>query len=339
MSLNKIEISQKTIFAVLLSLLGVFVIYKLRELLVLVFISMLFASALNPMVTILHKRKIPRSFSIVLVYIVFIAVLATLVSLVLPPLVHESANLISRLNVVQQIPIKFDTTDLQGTFQNYSELLSNVGGTVPGFLGVVIGTFSGLLVVFTLFVMTYYLLVERANLHKYLLWLFGKTDAEQRATRFVDRVEKELGGWVRGELFLMFVIGLMTYIGLRVMGIPYAFPLAILAGLLEAVPNIGPTLSAVPAVLLAFFTISPATGFTVILLYVLIQQLENNIIVPKIMSSATNISPLIAIILIIAGVKLGGVSGAVLSLPAWILLRNIIREIRSDNNPFPHEAA
>lgn len=334
---RKIEITQKSVFAVLLSLLIVFVIYKLRDLMVLVFISVLLASALNPIVGLLQKKKVPRSFAILVVYVVFIGIIATILAVVLPPLVHETANMVSRLNV-SQFPVYFDTADLQGSFRSYNDLLGNVGGSIPGLLSAVIGTFSGLLIVFTVFVMTYYILVERYHLHHYLKWLFGKTDAEGRAERFVDRVEKELGGWVRGEMFLMFIIGLMTYVGLRIMNIPYAFPLAILAGVLELVPNIGPTISAVPAVALAYFTISPATAVSVMILYILIQQLENNIVVPKVMSNATNISPLIAIILIIAGVQLGGVAGAVLSLPTYILLRNILKEVGNGNNPFHQEA-
>lgn len=335
---KRIEISPRTIIVVILLLLGVYIVYLLRDLLVLVFIATLLASALNPLVSWLHKRRVPRTLSILIAYIAFIGIIVTLLSFVLPPLVHESANLLSRLNI-PQLGIKFDASDLQSTIKSYNDLLANVGGSIPGLVSAVIGTFSSLLILFTLFVMTYYLLIERYHLHHYLVWLFGKTDAERRAQHFVDRVEKELGGWVRGQIFLMLIIGLITYVGLSLMGIPYAFPLAILAGLLEVVPNIGPTIAAIPAVALAYFTISPATGLTVLLLYILIQQLENNIIVPKVMSSATNISPLIAIIVIIAGVQLGGVRGAVLSLPTYILLRNILKEIGDGNNPFHHETS
>jgi predicted PurR-regulated permease PerM len=131
----------------------------------------------------------------------------------------------------------------------------------------------------------------------------------------------------------MMIVGVMTYVGLLILGIPYALPLAILAGLMEAVPNIGPTLSAVPATLLAFFTMSPTMGGATILLYIIVQQLENHIIVPKVMAAAVNISPLIAIISLIAGLKLGGGAGAVLAIPTFIFLRAVVREFYQGKNP------
>ena len=151
--------------------------------------------------------------------------------------------------------------------------------------------------------------------------------------RFINSLELQLGGWVRGQLLLMTVIGVVTYIGLTALGIPYALPLAIIAGLLEAVPNIGPTLASLPAIAIALFTISPTMAGIVVLLYVVIQQLENNIIVPKIMASAANVSPLIAIVVIITGLKLGGVVGTLLSVPLFLFVRTIIEQYYQGQNP------
>jgi len=327
-----VSITKSSIVFTVVFLLGLFILFLLRDLLMLIFLAIIFTSALNPLVSYMYKKRIPRSLSILVAYLGFVFVVLGLFSVILPPLVGETINLISRLNLPQLTRI-LNLSFLQQTLQDYNALLSNVGSSVPSVINVIFSTFSGVLTIFTFFVLTYYMLSERQRLHKYLLWMFPEKDAENRAEKFVEKLEIELGGWVRGELTLMSVIGLFTYVGLVLLGIPYALPLAIMAGLLEAVPNIGPTVSAIPAVLLAFFTLSPAMGFVVILFYILVQQLENNILVPKIMSSSVNVSPLVAIIVLIAGVKLGGVAGAILSIPTFIFARTIIETVFDGKNP------
>jgi len=330
---QRVEISQKSIMFAIFVLLGFFLLHRLRDILVLVFLCMIFASALNPIVRSIQKYlRFPRSLAILFVYVIVISIIATLTSFVIPPLIRETASLIMGLHL-PQLPDSLDLSKLQFTLEEYNSIMSRVGTSIPSLVNAVFSTFSGLLVVFTFLVITYYLLVERDHLHHYLVWTFGHTSIEKRAKDFVDRIENELGGWVRAELVLMFVIGLMTYIGLTILGVPYAFPLAILAGVLETVPNIGPTISSVPAIILAFFTISPAMALATALLYILIQQLENNLIVPKIMAAAVNISPLIAILTLIIGLKLGGVAGAILAIPLFIFFRAIVREFYQGRNP------
>lgn len=330
--MQRIEISQKSILFVFVVIIAGFLIHQLRDLLVLLFLALIFSSALNPLVKKLQHFRFPRPLAILSVYVLVIGALIGMFSYLVPPLVRESVTLVTKLHL-PQLPETLEFSQLQKTIEDYNGITSRVGTSIPSVIGAVFSTFSGVLVVFTFLVLTYYLLIERDKLHMYLIWLFGKIEPEKRAKHFIDRLELELGGWVRGELFLMLVIGTMTYIGLRILGVQYALPLAIFAGLLEAIPNIGPTISAVPSVVVAFFTMSPAMGVAVILLYVLVQQLENNIIVPKIMSKAVDISPLVALIALIAGLRLGGVPGAALAIPTFIFIRAVVREFFQGKNP------
>ena len=121
----------------------------------------------------------------------------------------------------------------------------------------------------------------------------------------------------------MTVIGLMTFLGLIILKVPYALPLAIIAGLLEIVPNIGPIFSAVPAIAVAFLTFGWPVTIAVTVLYLAVQQLENNLIVPKIMRTNVNINPLVSILGILIGAKLFGVIGALLAVPIFIVLRTV----------------
>ena len=174
--------------------------------------------------------------------------------------------------------------------------------------------------------MSYYLVLERPNLHKYLLKLFDDKEAEAKAEKLVLDIEKQVGGWVRGELFLMLIIGVMTYLGLFLLGVPYALPLAVLAGLLELVPNLGPTMAAVPAIVIAL-TVSPVIALGTLILSIVIQQLENNLIVPKVMQSATGTEPLATIIVLLVGFTLGGIAGAVLSMPIYLTIQTVYKAL------------
>ena len=145
-------------------------------------------------------------------------------------------------------------------------------------------------------------------------------------------MEKKLGGWVRAQGALMLIIGLVSYFGLRLLGIDFALPLALLAGVLEVVPNVGPTLAAVPAVL-AGLAISPLMGLAVAALYFLIQQIENGFILPQIMSRGAGVNPLVAIMALVAGFQLGGVIGAVLAIPLVLLVQVVAAEFFSQKFP------
>ncbi len=331
--MQRIEVSQKSILYAFVILIGAYLLHQLRDLLVLLFLSMIFASALNPLVVWLHKHlRFPRSLAILSLYAVLFSLIGSIFSYVLPPLIRESGVLVSKLHL-PQLPDSFEIAQLQQTIQDYNGIVARIGTSLPSIMNAIFSTFSGFLVVFTFLMISYYILIERDHLHHYMEWIFGKTDAEKRAQHFIDRLEFELGGWVRGELLLMTIIGVLTYIGLIILGIPYALPLAIIAGLLEAVPNIGPTISAIPSIILAFFSISPAMALAVMFLYILIQQLENNLIVPRIMASAVNISPLIAILALAAGLRLGGIQGAVLAIPTFLFIRAVVREFFQGKNP------
>ena len=186
--------------------------------------------------------------------------------------------------------------------------------------------FGNILDVLTTIVITFYLLLYHKNLGRYISFLFGSDS--HRASEVVSQIEARLGSWVRGELFLMLAVGLVTYVGLIALGVHSALPLAILAGILEIVPNIGPTISAVPAILVAL-TIHPVTALGTASLYFVVQFLENHLLVPKIMQKAVGVNPLVSIISLMAGFRLAGPVGAVVAIPLLLILHSFGREFFS----------
>lgn len=322
---QKIEISTKTIASIFLFILGLYVTYILRELIIGLFIAVLLTTAIDPLITRFEKYRVPRSVSILLIYIFTIAAVVFTVSTILPPLISQTNNLIATLPI-KSITDKFKPIDVN--LENIQLITNQLGSFVP-LVKLVTSTFSAIITIFTFMVITYYLSMERPHLHKHLISFFGHDGAEKKAENFVNKLDHQLGGWVRGELALMTIIGLMTYAGLLLLGIPYALPLAIIAGLLELIPNIGPTISAIPSIIIALVaTHNPIMALFVVALYILVQQLENNLIVPKVMQSAVGIHPLVTIVLIIAGLKIMGIVGAVLAVPTFLVCKVIRQEYK-----------
>jgi len=137
------------------------------------------------------------------------------------------------------------------------------------------------------------------------------------------QIEKRLGAWVLGQVCLMIFIGLLVYGGLFFLRVEYALPLAIFAGLLEIVPTIGPTVSAIPAVLVAFGS-SPGLALSVAALYIIVQQIENNLLVPLVMKQSVGLSPVLTILALMIGGRFGGIAGAVLAVPVLISIQEIV---------------
>lgn len=300
-------------------LLGIYFLYLVSNILVLLFLAFILMVALNPVAKKFQRWfHVSRTLSIIMAYILLVVILITFLSVLLPPL---AVQMIALLKLVNLPGLQDKLNGLNFSLSEISNLLGQVGTSLSTIWFFVGTTFSSIFTFFTLLVLSFFMLLDRPLLALKLSWLVKDKEELARFEKLLDRMEEQLGGWVRGELILMLIIGLCTFVGLTILGIPYALPLAILAGLLEMLPNIGPTLAAVPAVATAFVTKGPVMGGAVLLLTVLIQQLENNLIVPKVMKASANVNPLVSIVSILIGFKLGGVLGALLAVPFYIVLR------------------
>lgn len=321
MQTQKIEISGKTILTVILYLLGFWLLFHIRGIIVTLFVAFIFMTAMSPLVRAAKRIKVPTLLVVLLIFIGLITLITTLIASLVPAVMAQTVGLI------QNLPEYIKMINDRWSIVLDQSLITNQFNAIPSnLLRLAASAFSNILTILALFFMTYYLFTERPYLHKYLIGFFGKDEAEKKAEAFIVEVEGRVGGWVRGELFLMTIIGIMSYIGLTVLGIPYALPLAILAGLLEAVPGIGPIISAIPAILLGL-TISPVIALGTLVMSIIIQQLENNLIVPKVMQSATGVRPLVTIIVLMIGFTLGGALGAVLAMPAFLTINSIYKVI------------
>ncbi len=323
---RKIEISQQTILFTLSILAGAWIILQIRDILFLLFIAFLLMTAIYPIVLGLERLRIPRAISVLLVYVIIIGTLGVSFASSIPALVTQSTKLVQELPRVIARVLPYWNIDIVSLTQQLTPLGENV-------VKVTVGIFSNIVTTVTVLVFTFYFLLERRRAEMTLVDLFGQTIGKQTA-QVLRLIERRLGGWVRGELLLMSFIGVLTYIGLTILRVDFALPLAILAGLLEIVPMIGPIISAVPAVLVAFAT-SPILAVSTAGLYFVIQQVENNLLVPWIMKKSVGLSPLVTIIALMIGGRLAGLVGAVLAVPFVLVFQAVLNSFLTKKNPSP----
>ncbi len=312
-----IDISISSIFWILLTCGGIYLLFVLSNLLVLVITSLIIALSVNPLVDLLEKYKINRSFSSALILFLLFLVLVLFGISVATPLIDQTEVFLEKLpSIIETVsPIKID-------MNSFNTQLAKIPGQV---FNIAIGTFSGLFTAFTTIILSFYIIQEIKKIPGYIdFWFADKSSLYKDLS---NRLQKQISMWVRGQLLLMLVVGVLSYFGYLAIGIPYALPLAFIAGILELIPNIGPTIAAVPAIFVGF-SISAAHGVAALIISLVVQQLENNFIVPKIMEKVAGLNPIITIISIMVGLQLGGPLLAVLSIPLVLSLRVIYTHVR-----------
>lgn len=320
---KKIDISHKTIIFTLLLLGSIWLLAQIKDILFTLFVALILMSAINPAVKKLERRKLPRWLAILFVYIIIVGVLSFSLGGIIPPLVSQTTTLIER------IPELFEKIRIAGIDQNVIAGQISAFTSIPAnILKFVFGVLSNIVGILVLLMITFYLLLERKKSFSHFKAILSEPQAE-KAESLTNRIEERIGGWFRGELILMALVGLLSYLGYIIIGIDYAIPLALLAFLLEVVPNVGPTVAAFPAVLVGLL-ISPIHALAVAGWCIFIQQLENAVLVPKVMKNMAGVNPLISILSLAVGFKLAGVGGAILAIPTFLIITTIFEAFRKE---------
>lgn len=316
----RVEISYKTIVFSFLFLIGLFVLWHLRSLLALFFVCLILTEALNPIVKKLEAKKVSRTLAIIIIYIAILIFLSVAVASIVPSLVFQINGLVNFL------PRAIERLDLWGiSTTDISSQLRLLEGLPAGIAKTTISIFSNIFGGIVILMITFYMLLERKDMNNSAEKLLGSQKAGV-LIRMVDKIEDRLVGWTKAELFLMIVVGLMSYIGYMILGLDFALALGIMAAVLEIIPNIGPTVTTILAALVALNKSIPTVILTVIW-GILVQQLENNLIVPKIMKKQVGMSPIITIFALAVGAKMGGVMGTLLAIPSYLAIETAIKVI------------
>lgn len=299
----------------------------IQNILVALFLAYIFMAALSPLVEQLQRWKFPK---ILAVSVAFVSTFS-LVLLIIFPLVPFFISQIQSLYI--GFPVYLDTVVKLIGFNISASQLDSIAKAEIGSIGqnaiLVTGkVFNGLFSVLTVMVVSFYLMLDHQRVKKSITGIFPEK-SQARAYETLLKIEYKLGAWFRGQIVLCVFIGFFTWIILTLLGVPFALPLALIAGLLEVIPTLGPIISAIPAVIVSI-AVAPHLTIFVILAYILIQAVENNFLVPKIMQKAVGLNPIVVIIGIIVGGELMGLIGALLSIPFISMLVIIYSAFQED---------
>lgn len=314
---RRIDISSRTVVFITVFLLGLWVIYQILDLILLLFVAVILTSALSPVVDFLQKQKLPKPLSIIIIYIVILLIFGSILTVSFTPLIEETSKLSQTLPATLGELLRVGNIDLNFLQSQLQDLSKNV-------FSFTLIIFDNIIRLVLILVITFYLLLERENLEKRVASLFA--NKEERVKKLIEDIEEKLGGWLRGQLLLSLIIGVSVYLGLTLLQIPYALSLAILSGFLEVIPVIGPILAATPAIILAL-GISPVLAAGVAAMYFVVQQLEAHVVIPQVMKKAVGLNPLIVILAIAVGGRLLGIGGALLAVPITVVLQVIFVDI------------
>ena len=299
-------------------------VFEIREVLIALFVSYILMATIAPYVEALERFRFPKPVAVIVPYIGALVIASLVILSLLPFLVIQLQLLFSKLPSYLDQDIRFlgvviDASKLNGFA---SSELENIG---RGALSITSKIFGGVFSAISIFAISFYLLLYRDSVRNNFSSMFSKT-YQNKVRKITLLVEERLGGWLRGQLILSGFIGIITWIILTLLGIEFALPLAVIAALLEIVPTIGPIIAAIPAIIVAM-NVSLPLALVTGLAYFLIQLLENNILVPRIMQKAVGLNPIVIIIGIIIGGKLLGVPGALLAIPFISLLVVVYRNL------------
>jgi predicted PurR-regulated permease PerM len=250
--------------------------------------------------------------------------------LIIPPLVTQISDIANNApQYIDRFTNYAATYNTETTQQILGSVSSYLGKMTEGFVGAVIALFGSIVSVLIVFALTFYLLLEEKGIRKTLTNLFPIKN-RVRVGEMVQDISLKIGQWLKGQLILMATIALIISVALQVLGVPYALALGMMAGILELVPIIGPIISGLLAVIIAFGAGASLWQLVaIVIVYIVVQQLENNILVPKIMQKAIGVPPVVVIIAILVGSKLLGVGGAILAIPVVGIISVLSQEYLS----------
>lgn len=351
----KFEVSIKSLIIITTFIIGLMLVWQLRLIFVLLFLAFIINSALRPYVDFFETKRIPRFLSTSLIYIILFLILSLMMVTVFSETLEQLKNLFLLMpqlltNILQEMFLIFpwleDLIDLQEFRTRFVEDFTNLSGIfssgITSAYNILNSAFTTVGGIITITMISIYMLVRKEEVYTSIIKLLPiKASDKKKYSLRLERVEEKLGSWMRAQLFLMAFIGVLTWFGLVTPAVffdnykmhEYALPIAFIASILEAVPNIGPFITALIAIIIA---VGSGAGLPVVLyiliLFLALQQLEGIFIVPKLMQRVIGIDPIITIISVIGAYILSGIVGAIFIIPLIAVLQIMLGSELSDYN-------
>jgi len=318
------------------TILVALLVSKAFDALLLLFVAIILAEGIRPLVNGLKRLHVPRPLGIMLIYVLALAAVIGLIWLLAQPLVEQvvafTNNLPDYVKQLQNLANQAEqaassTPGLSGAVSAFeAKVAQELSNFLPTLLTIPFSAVSVLFSVLVVLTMSFFWLTSLDALRPFMLGLLP-VEEQDGANAMLDELSRTLGGYLRGVVMNMLLIGTLTGLGLFFLGVPYALLLGILAGLTEVIPFLGPWISGAVAILVALATNGPTQAIEVFVLFQVVQQLEGNTVVPLVMSRTVKINPLAVILAVLIGGALFGIPGAVLGVPAAGVVQVVIRRV------------
>lgn len=337
-----ISITAGTVVKTVAILAVAWLLFVLRNIVLDVLTAIVIASAIEPGVRALSSRRFPRILAVISIYLIFFAVFFVIFYFFLPSLLEDFATFISSL------PIYLDAFSRSGAFDTYANILGisgpsalsvddimtsvrdalNLGDAFGNAFSAASHIFGGVFSFILITVFSFYFAVIETGVDDFL-----RVAAPKKHQAYIlglwRRSQHKIGLWMQGQLLLALIMGVLVYLGLTILGVKHALILAVIAAVFEIIPVFGPTLSAVPAVTIAFVDGGATLGLMTVALYVIAQQFENHLIYPLVVTRVVGVPPLLVILALIVGAELAGFLGIILSVPAAATIQELARDIET----------
>ena len=343
-----IEISTNTILKILLFLLGIALLYLVRDVLLILLLSIVIASGIDPGVRKLQRLRFPRPLAVLVIYIGTIALFGLVFYLIVPPFMSEmrsfaqtfpsalektTAYFQAQLSIFtssapEYVSISADSlTSRLETFVNNNLVSFFSAGSAVGS-----SVFGGMVSFVFVVVLSFYFAVQENGIAHFLR-IITPQEHEAYVIDLWTRSQHKIGKWLQGQMWLGLLVGILVYAGLTLLGVKYALILALLSAIFELIPIFGPILAAIPGVLFAFIQ-APVLALWAALLYVIVQQMENHLIYPLVVRKAIGVPPLLVIIALLVGGNLAGFIGFVLAVPIAAAVLEYVNDIAKEKHIF-----
>lgn len=347
------HISTSSVAKAALAVIGLVVLTnflgQIADIILMFFIAILFAAALDPTVDLLERYKIPRAVSVIVIFLILIFVLGFFVSQLIPLIASQLVELAKSLNTIinnlssgevdfwfsdqlkpfinnfwENVDQELIVNQLKDTLETMGTQLQGVAGNT---FGVIKSIFNGIFNFVLVLILTFFLVVTEKSVDDFFLSLFPSKHGKYILEK-METVKDKVGNWLRGQMIMIFLMFSLTLIGLLILGVDYALTLAMMAGIAELLPVVGPTLAGIPAILVAFNE-SPWLAIWVLGLIIFIQQLEGHILIPLVMKRAVGLSPIIIILAMLIGYETLGILGMIIAIPVTTTLSIFVADYAS----------
>ncbi len=336
-----LSVTTGTMIRAVVVVAGAWALFFLRGIVLNVLTAIVIASAIEPMIDQMVRRRMPRMLAIIFLYVSFFVGVFGMVYFFLPSFLDEIMNFFAALPGYINMFGTSDSFIRYATFFGVSPSLLSLNSFMTGIQGVfrvsggVDSAFATLSMIFGgvfssifIVVFSFYFAVAETGMDDFL----SVVTPDHYRAYVLDlwrRSRDKIGLWMQGQLLLGVIVGVLSYLGLTILGVRHALVLAVIASVFELIPLFGPTLSAIPAVAIAFGDGGATLGCITIALYVIIQQFENHLIYPLVVTRVVGVSPLLIILALIIGGDLAGFLGIILSVPFAATVQELVNDIRA----------